>query len=222
VGAEGGSGGAAENIRVGTESCLTATDYTGSYLEEVRRLAGMLDRRAIDRMIRLLAETRERGGRVFLLGVGGGAANAIHAAADLRKIAGLECHTPGDNVAELTARINDDGWETCYAEWLRTNRPGPGDAVLVFSVGGGSLEPRISVNLVESLKVAREAGCRILGVVGRDGGYTAQVADACVVVPTASAETVTPHTEEFQGVVWHLMVSHPLLRRREMKWESAR
>ena len=198
----------------------SSTDYTSRYLSEVSRLAERLDRETIDRIVLLLAETRDRGGRVFFLGVGGGAGNAGHAVNDFRKIAGIECYAPSDNVSELTARINDDGWETCYANWLLGSRIGSRDALFIFSVGGGSTVRRISMNLVASLDLARAVGARILGVVGRDGGYTAQVADACLIVPTVSPETVTPHTEEFQAVVWHLIVSHPLLRAHTMKWES--
>jgi D-sedoheptulose 7-phosphate isomerase len=197
-------------------------DYTSVYLSEVAALAAHLDTTVIDRMIDLLHEVRAQGGRVFFLGVGGGAGHAGHAVNDFRKIAGMECYTPTDNVSELTARINDDGWETCYANWLRGSRLSSRDAVFIFSVGGGSLERHISTNLVASLNLAREAGARILGVVGRDGGYTAQLADACLIVPTLSPETVTPHTEEFQAVIWHLIVSHPRLRANPMKWESAR
>jgi D-sedoheptulose 7-phosphate isomerase len=198
----------------------SANAYTRTYLGEVARLAAMLDTASIDRMIALLIETRERGGRVFFLGTGGSAGNASHAVNDFRKIAGMECYAPTDNVSELTARINDDGWESCYANWLRGSRLSARDAIFVFSVGGGDAERRISMNLVASLELARSAGARILGVVGRDGGYTAEVADACVVIPTISAATVTPHAEEFQAVVWHLMVSHPRLQAHAMKWES--
>jgi D-sedoheptulose 7-phosphate isomerase len=199
----------------------TASDYTRAYLIEVGMLAAMLDPAAIDRMIALLATTRDRGGRVFFLGVGGGAGHASHAVNDFRKIAGIECYTPTDNVSELTARINDDGWENCYASWLLGSHISSRDAVFVFSVGGGHAKRRVSVNLVACLDLARSVGAKILGVVGRDGGYTAQVADACLVIPTISPETITPHTEEFQAVIWHLIVSHPLLRAHEMKWESA-
>jgi D-sedoheptulose 7-phosphate isomerase len=178
----------------------------------------MLDPEIIDRMVSLLVDTREQAGRVFFLGVGGGAGHAGHAVNDFRKIAGIESYAPTDNVSELTARINDDGWENCYADWLRGSRLSARDVVFVFSVGGGHAERCVSMNLVASLQLARERGARILGVVGRDGGYTAQVADACLVIPTVSAETVTPHTEEFQAVIWHLIVSHPLLRAHEMKW----
>jgi len=204
------------------QSSPAVSGYTRTYLSEVRCLAAMLDQEIIDRIIALLVETRERGGRVFFLGVGGGAGNAGHAVNDFRKIAAIECYAPTDNVSELTARINDDGWDSCFAHWLRGSRLGDRDAVFVFSVGGGNVERRVSMNLVAALDFARAAGARILGVVGRDGGYTAQVADACLVIPTFSAETVTPHTEEFQAVVWHLIVSHPLLRAHAMKWESAK
>ena len=199
----------------------TAFDYTRAYLAEVGMLAAQLDAAAIDRMIALLVATRERGGRVFFLGVGGGAGHASHAVNDFRKIAGIECYTPSDNVSELTARINDDGWENCYASWLLGSHLSARDAVFVFSVGGGNAKRRISMNLVASLDLARSVGAKILGVVGRDGGYTAQVADACLLVPIMDPATVTPHTEEFQAIVWHLIVSHPLLRAHEMKWESA-
>lgn len=197
-------------------------DYTGNYLSEVGRIAACLDVGAIERMIDVLVEVRAREGRLFFLGVGGGAGHAGHAVNDFRKIAGIESYAPTDNVSELTARINDVGWDSSYAEWLRGSRLSARDAVFVFSVGGGNRERGVSLNLVASLTLAREVGARILGVVGRDGGTTAQVADACLVIPTVSAETVTPHTEEFQAVVWHLLVSHPRLRRHEMKWESAK
>jgi D-sedoheptulose 7-phosphate isomerase len=199
---------------------LSATNYTSTYLCEVSTLAAHLDPGVIDCMIDILEQVRSQGGRLFFLGVGGGAGHAGHAVNDFRKIAGMECYAPTDNVSELTARINDDGWESCYANWLRGSRLSSRDAVFVFSVGGGSPESRISINLVASLDLARQTGARILGIVGRDGGYTAQVADACLIVPTLSAETVTPHTEEFQAVVWHLLVSHPRLRANAMKWES--
>jgi D-sedoheptulose 7-phosphate isomerase len=196
-------------------------DYTSHYLSEVGRIAACLDAAAIDRMIDLLVEIRAQEGRLFFLGVGGGAGHAGHAVNDFRKIAGIESYAPTDNVSELTARINDEGWDSSYAQWLRGSHLSRRDAVFVFSVGGGNAERRVSMNLVASLDFARSVGARILGVVGRDGGATAQVADACLVIPTVSAETVTPHTEEFQAVVWHLLVSHPRLRRHEMKWESA-
>jgi D-sedoheptulose 7-phosphate isomerase len=173
-------------------------------------------------MIDALLDLRANGGRLFVLGVGGSAGNASHAVNDFRKIVGIESYAPTDNVSELTARVNDEGWEGVFARWLETSRISARDAVLVLSVGGGNREKRISANLVEALELAKEVGATVLGIVGRDGGYTAKVADACVVVPTASAETVTPHTEAFQAVVWHLIVSHPRLKKNEMKWESVR
>jgi D-sedoheptulose 7-phosphate isomerase len=201
---------------------LSACDYTRVYLSEVAALAEKLDAAAIERLVTGLVEVRDRGGRLFFLGVGGGAGHASHAVNDFRKIAGIESYAPTDNVSELTARINDDGWDTSYAAWLRGSHLSARDAVFVFSVGGGNAERGISTNLVASLKLAREAGASIFGVVGRDGGCTALLADACVIVPTISPEAVTPHTEEFQAVVWHLLVSHPRLRRHATKWESAR
>ncbi len=201
---------------------MPARNYTAAYLAEVRELATQIDTAQVDRMIDLLLEIRSGGGRVFFLGTGGGAGNASHAVNDFRKIAGIECYAPTDNVSELTARINDDGWDSCYANWLLGSHLSQRDAVFVFSVGGGSPEHRISMNLVTAVDLARQTRTRILAVVGRDGGYTARVADACLIVPTLSPETVTPHTEEFQAVIWHLLVSHPLLRSHEMKWESAK
>jgi D-sedoheptulose 7-phosphate isomerase len=201
---------------------VPASDYTAAYLAEVRELAARIDPTIVNRMIELLLEIRAQGGRIFFLGVGGGAGHASHAVNDFRKIAWIECYAPTDNVSELTARINDDGWDSCYANWLRVSHLGQRDAVFVFSVGGGNPEHRISMNLVAALDLARQTGARILGIVGRDGGYTAQLADACLIVPTLSPETITPHTEEFQAVIWHLLVSHPLLRSHEMKWESAK
>ena len=195
-------------------------NYTGRYFDEVCAIAGSMDHALIERMLEILVTVREDGGRLFFVGVGGGAGHAGHAVNDFRKIAGIECYAPSDNVSELTARINDDGWDTCYANWLRGSRLNERDALFVFSVGGGSIEKNISMNLVNSLRLAREAGARILGVVGRDGGFTAQVGDAVVIVPTLSPDTVTAHAESFQAVVWHLLVSHPALRMREMKWET--
>ena len=201
---------------------LLATDYSRTYLSEVQQIASRLDAARIDQMVDLLLEVRACNGRVFFLGVGGGAGHASHAVNDFRKIAGMECYAPTDNVSELTARINDDGWDTSYANWLRGSRLCAQDAVFVFSVGGGNAERHVSMNLIASLRLALETRARILGVVGRDGGYTAEVADACIVIPTVSPETITPHTEEFQAVIWHLLVSHPRLRANEMKWESAK
>ena len=195
-------------------------EYTSRYLSEVGEIARHISPVQVNEMIALLLDVRERGGRVFFLGVGGGAGHAGHAVNDFRKIAGIECYAPSDNVSELTARINDDGWDSCYGNWLRGSRLSAKDALFVFSVGGGSVEKNVSMNLVNSLKLARQVGSSILGIVGRDGGYTAQVADACIVVPTLSPDTVTAHAESFQAVVWHLIVSHPGLKKNEMKWES--
>jgi len=196
--------------------------FAKDYLAEAVRIIGELDVSTIERVASLLAELRQRGGRLFVLGVGGGAGHASHAVSDFRKIAGIAAYTPTDNVSELTARINDDGWESVFANWLKGSRLGRDDMVLVFSVGGGNLERNISPNLVRALEYAREVGAAICGVVGRDGGYTARVADACVIVPTVNPETVTPHTEAFQAVIWHLLVSHPSVQTAPMKWESVR
>jgi D-sedoheptulose 7-phosphate isomerase len=195
-------------------------DYTEQFLRGVQEIAAHLDHGDLNRLIDVLTNVRANGGRVFFLGVGGSAANASHAVNDFRKIAGMECYAPSDNVAELTARINDDGWESCYANWLRVSRLNAQDAVFVFSVGGGNFEKRISMNLVRSLDLAIRARANILGVLGRDGGYTAKVADACVIIPTFSEEMVTPLAEAFQAVVWHMIVSHPRLKINEAKWES--
>ena len=194
--------------------------YAQQHLAETSRIAAALDVDAIERMAAHLAAVRARGGRLFFLGVGGSAANCSHAVNDFRKIAGIESYTPVDNVSELTARTNDEGWETVFVTWLKGSRLEPRDAVFVFSVGGGSLENNVSPNLVLALRFAKEVGACILGVVGRDGGYTALVADACVIVPTVNPATVTPHAEAFQGVVWHLLVSHPAVKAAETKWES--
>ncbi len=194
--------------------------HTAAYLHEVLDIAGRLDQDAIERMVDVLADTRERGGRVFFLGVGGSAANCSHAVNDFRKLAGFEAYAPTDNVSELTARTNDEGWATVFEAWLRGSRLTAADALCVFSVGGGSLESNVSPNLVAALRYAKTVGARIVGIVGRDGGYTAQVADACVIVPTVNPAHVTPHAEAFQGVVWHLLVSHPRLKRTATKWES--
>jgi D-sedoheptulose 7-phosphate isomerase len=201
---------------------MSVTDYTKAYYEEVAKVARGIDLAAVECMIDILVDVRARSGRLFVLGVGGGAGHAGHAVNDFRKICSIEAYAPTDNVAELTARINDDGWETAYANWLRGSRIRAEDAVLVFSVGGGNAEKNISANIVAALKLAKSAGARVLGVVGRDGGYTGQVADACVVVPTVNPATVTPHTEAFQAVVWHGIVSHPKLIAHAMKWESVR
>jgi D-sedoheptulose 7-phosphate isomerase len=194
--------------------------YTEQHLAEAARVLAGLDTAAIEKMATLLAEVRARGGRLFFLGVGGSAANCSHAVNDFRKIAGFEAYTPVDNVSELTARTNDEGWDTVFASWLKGSHLAARDMICVFSVGGGSLEHNISPNLVRALQLARDVGATIIGVVGRDGGYTAQVADACVVIPTVNVETITPHAEAFQAVVWHLLVSHPKLKMAQTKWES--
>jgi D-sedoheptulose 7-phosphate isomerase len=196
--------------------------FSEQYLAEARQILDRFDTAAIERVVALLAATRDSGGRLFILGVGGSAANAAHAVNDFRKIAGIEAYAPTDNVAELTARTNDEGWCSVFEAWLRVSRLHSGDAVLVFSVGGGSLEKGVSPNLVAALQFARTTGAKILGIVGRDGGYTAEVADACVIVPTLNPARVTPHAEAFQAVVWHLIVSHPAIKRAENKWESVR
>lgn len=195
-------------------------DYTSQYIEEAIEILRMVDRDSINSILITLLETRQRGGRVFFLGVGGGAGHASHAVNDFRKIAGFECYAPTDNVSELTARINDEGWETSYRNWLRGSRLHERDVVFVFSVGGGDAARHISANLVSALEYAKECGSKICGVVGRDGGFTARVSDACVVIPVLNQETITPHTESFQALVWHLLVSHPKIKVAEMKWES--
>lgn len=208
-----------ENLEKKEESRVS---YVEKYLEEVKTVVNRLDKKAIESMVDHLVALRQAEGRLFFLGVGGGAGNAAHAVNDFRKIAGIESYTPTDNVSELSARVNDDGWETVFVNWLRGSRLNNRDGIFVFSVGGGNAEKNISANIVQALKYAKEVGAKIFGVVGRDGGYTAQVADACVVIPTVNPETITPHTEAFQGVVWHLLVSHPELKANEMKWESVK
>jgi D-sedoheptulose 7-phosphate isomerase len=193
-------------------------NFTHQYLSEVQAITAQLSVEKIDRMTELLAAIRERGGRLFILGVGGSAANASHAVNDFRKICGFECYAPTDNVSELTARANDEGWPTIFSEWLKGSRLTAKDGLLILSVGGGNLERNVSPNLVHALQFAKEIGATILGIVGRDGGFTAQVADECVVVPTVNADHVTPHAEAFQGVVWHLLVTHPRLKVHATKW----
>src|SRR6266849_4968916 len=194
--------------------------YTAQYVSEAIAILQDLDVASIERTVDLLVGLRERGGRLFLLGVGGGAGHASHAVCDFRKITRIEAYAPSDNVSELTARVNDEGWDTCYANWLRGSRLKETDMVFVFSVGGGDAKKNISANLVRALEYAREVRATICGVVGRDGGYTAQVADACILIPVVNPSTITPHTESFQAMIWHLLVSHPKLRVAEMKWES--
>jgi len=197
-------------------------DHVDAHLLEAKEIIDKLDRTQIRKMVGLLNEVKADGGRIFFLGVGGGAANASHAVNDFRKICGFEAYSPLDNVAELTARTNDDGWETVFVQWLRQSRLGKKDALFVLSVGGGSAEKNISRNLVLAVDYARTVKARILGIVGRDGGHTARMADACVVVPTVNAESITPHTEAFQAVLWHLIVSHPQIKACGMKWESVK
>jgi len=201
---------------------MTNENYIESYLSEAKQIIDGVDTNQIQKTVDLLLKVRNQGGRLFILGVGGGAGNATHAVNDFRKIVNMESYTPTDNVSELTARVNDDGWETSFAKWLEVSRINSKDCILVFSVGGGNEEKNISANIVHALKLAKGVGACVLGVVGRDGGYTAKVADACVVIPTVNSETVTPHTEAFQAVIWHLLVSHPSLLKNEMKWESVK
>ena len=194
--------------------------YVEAYLKDAAVILGRLDVATIQKIVDLLVALRARHGRLFFLGVGGSAGNASHAVNDFRKIAGIEAYTPTDNVSELTARINDDGWDTAFANWLAVSRLSAKDMVLVFSVGGGDVARQVSVSIVRALELARERGATIAGIVGRDGGYTAKVADACVIVPTVNPETVTAHTEAFQAVIWHLLVAHPAVQQSRMKWES--
>jgi D-sedoheptulose 7-phosphate isomerase len=198
----------------------TKSSFSASFLAEVREIANLLDAESIEKVADLLVRVRERSGRLFVLGVGGSAANASHAVNDFRKIANIEAYAPTDNVSELTARINDDGWAAAFTGWLRVSRIGARDAVLVFSVGGGSVDRNVSPNIVAALDHARSVGAGIIGIVGRDGGYTAKVADACIVIPVVHPDRITPHTEAFQAVVWHLLVSHPALQRTNTHWES--
>jgi D-sedoheptulose 7-phosphate isomerase len=196
--------------------------YSRQHLDEAVAIIGKLDEAAIERAVETLRTTRDRGGRLFVLGVGGSAANASHAVNDFRKICGFEAYAPTDNVSELTARTNDEGWASVFVEWLKGSRLNRNDALLVFSVGGGNLEKNVSPNLVSALQLAKESGATVVGIVGRDGGYTAKVADACVIVPTVNAGNVTPHSEAFQAVLWHLFVSHPRLKVAQTKWESTK
>ncbi len=198
------------------------TSFSQTFLEETSKIVASIDASAIEATALGLAEARDAGGRLFILGVGGSAGHASHAVNDFRKICGFEAYTPTDNVSELTARTNDEGWETTFVEWLKTSRISKRDAVLVFSVGGGNKEKNVSVNLVRALELAKERGAKIFGIVGRDGGYTKEVADACVVVPVVHADRITPHTEGFCAVVWHLLVSHPKLQAAKTKWESVK
>ena len=194
--------------------------YIKKYLEQTSKIASMLDQDSIATAISIIKTVRENKGRLFILGVGGSAGNASHAVNDFRKIVGIEAYAPTDNVSELTARINDDGWNSVFKNWLRVSNLTSNDVLLIFSVGGGNLEKNISVNLITAEKFAKEVGAKIIGIVSRDGGYTKETADCCILIPVLTPETVTPHAEEFQAVVWHLLVSHPDLQKNEMKWES--
>lgn len=195
-------------------------DYINSYFSEMKEIIEKIDKEAIHKIIEILEEVRSNKGRLFILGVGGGAGHASHAVNDFRKLAGIEAYTPVDNVSELTARVNDEGWESVFVRWLEISSLSAKDAVMVFSVGGGHQEKNISMNIVEALNFSKKAGAKIIGIVGRDGGYTKKMADACVLVPVVNPETVTPHTESFQAVIWHLIVSHPKFKTNKGKWES--
>ena len=196
--------------------------FINKYLNETKIIIDLIDKGQLVKIINLIVDIRVNKGRMFIIGVGGGAGHASHAVNDFRKICGIEAYTPTDNVSELTARVNDDGWETAYMNWLKGSKINQNDMVFVFSVGGGHLEKNISVNIVRALELAQKVGAKICGVVGRDGGFTAQVADACLVIPSINDVTVTPQTEGFQAIIWHLVVSHPDLQKYEMKWESVK
>ena len=196
--------------------------FSKKYLKECIEICNSLNSSEIEDMARLINSVRNNSGRIFFLGVGGGAGHASHAVNDFRKICNIESYTPTDNVSELTARVNDEGWDTCYVNWLKGSNLSNKDLIFVFSVGGGNLEKNISVNILKSLQLAQDVGSKICGVVGRDGGYTKQVADTCIVIPNVNDHNVTPHTEAFQAIIWHLLVAHPLLLANEMKWESVK
>ena len=196
--------------------------FSKKYLQECIEICNSLNSSEIEDMASLINSVRNNSGRIFFLGVGGGAGHASHAVNDFRKICNLESYTPTDNVSELTARVNDEGWDTCYVNWLKGSNLSNKDLIFVFSVGGGNLEKNISVNILKSLQLAQDVGSKICGVVGRDGGYTKQVADTCIVIPNVNDHNVTPHTEAFQAIIWHLLVAHPLLLANEMKWESVK
>lgn len=196
-------------------------NYIKKHLEEVIEISRKIDAAQIEKLVKLLVDIKHERGRVFFLGVGGSAGNCSHAVNDFRKIVGIESYAPTDNVSELTARTNDEGWPSTFAEWLKVSKLLPQDLLFVLSVGGGDLEKGISPNLVEALRLGKAVGCKIAGIVGRDGGYAGKVADACVIIPTVNPENVTPHSEAFQAVIWHLLVSHPLLKANQTKWESS-
>lgn len=195
--------------------------YAAQHMKEAAEIIQKMDLSAIEKVAELLVTVKKEGGRIFFLGVGGSAGNCSHAVNDFRKIVGIESYAPTDNVSELTARTNDEGWASVFVEWLKISKLAAKDVLFIFSVGGGNLEKNISPNLVEAIKLAKTVGAKVTGVVGRDGGYTAQAADACVIIPTVNPETITPHSEAFQAVVWHLLVSHPKLKANQTKWESA-
>ena len=203
-----------------SDSVNPRRSFSAAFLTEVREIASRLDAESIEKVADLLARVRERSGRLFVLGIGGSAANASHAVNDFRKIANIEAYAPTDNVSELTARVNDDGWAAAFTGWLRVSRLDARDAVLVFSVGGGSVERNVSPNIVAALDYAKSVGAAIIGIVGRDGGHTAKVADVCIIIPVVHPDRITPHTEAFQAVVWHLLVSHPAVQRTGTHWES--
>jgi D-sedoheptulose 7-phosphate isomerase len=195
-------------------------EFIKSFLSEASQIIEQLDTIQIEKAVNLLAELRHNEGRLFILGVGGSAGNSSHAVNDFRKIVGIEAYSPTDNVSELTARTNDEGWSTVFSKWLEVSKLKSKDMLFILSVGGGNIEKNVSPNLVAALQYAKKVGAKVIGIVGRDGGYTAQVADACVIIPTLNADNITPHSEAFQGVVWHLMVSHPKLKNTQTKWES--
>ena len=201
---------------------MNEDEYISAFLDDAITIINKIDRTRIQKMIQILQDIRKNNGRLFILGVGGGAGHASHAVNDFRKIAGIESYAPTDNVSELTARVNDDGWETVFESWLKGSHLAAKDGIFVFSVGGGNAEKNVSVNLVNAIRYAKEKGAKVIGVVGRDGGFTAIVADACVIIPTVNEKTVTPQTEAFQAVVWHLIVSSPAMQKFEMKWERTK
>ena len=199
---------------------MNMTSFIQTYIDESIKILQTLDPQSIENTAIGLAKTRDGGGRLFILGVGGSAGHASHAVNDFRKICQFEAYSPADNVSELTARVNDEGWDTSFSEWLKVSRISAQDALLIFSVGGGSREKNISVNLIKSIELAKSVDAKVFGIIGKDGGYTKQMADACVVIPVVSPDRITPHTEGFCAVVWHLLVSHPALKARVTKWES--
>jgi len=201
---------------------IKLSEYINSYLSESSEIISQLDKSEIEKIISILSDIKKEKGRLFILGVGGSAANASHAVNDFRKIAGIESYTPTDNVSELTARTNDDGWDSVFINWLKGSRLSQNDCVLVLSVGGGNVEKNVSVNLVKAIKYSKDVKAKVIGIVGRDGGFTKQTADSCVLIPVVNNDTITPHSEAFQAVVWHLIVSHPALKSFEMKWESTK